>query len=136
MLLNYTKAQTYGFKWVDCCNAQWYDAKEDWNGKETFQGTSIVHTWNFCGYVYIEKNPSKEVTFKVKLLNDPEDADIIVSPQNTEIPTECGQWVFCTKQQDAQYTIRYVTKGEDFRIYITDDDNQGSCNEKAHYNKD
>lgn len=131
--LRFADAQTYGFKWIDVNTIRYYDHKEDWDGKGSL--CSTTNYWDNCGNVFVEKDHKRDVTFKVRILEHHQFADVIVRAMyGNDIPYETGDWLFVNDRKKAQITIRYVKSGEDFRIYFTKNGEKGYCSQFAHDN--
>ncbi|MDR0603586.1 MAG: hypothetical protein LBG80_04695 [Bacteroidales bacterium] len=84
-----------------------------------FQSSSF----KLYGDVKVITNPKVRADFDVRVV-DIRYADMYVMVVNTN-PKKCGEWRWVTSEKDADFTIRFVDKQEDFTIsFVTD--NPGS----------
>jgi hypothetical protein len=67
------------------------------------------------GKVKVITDPKEYADFNVKVITSSEFADVYVKKVKTR-PSECGEWQFVESKKDAEFTVRFVDKGEDFDI--------------------
>ncbi len=78
------------------------------------------HSFEVCGNVYVETDPTEPVDMYVKVVKSIDDATYKIYRTNNE-PQKCGEWRFVSKREDAKFTIRYVKEQEDCRIVFVKD---------------